>query len=86
MHHRTYTLASPWKHEAPTEVTAFAVQNLDRPDTMRNRASVVFDCGAFELRLTLTASELRALSELLLATAEDQELANAQPQPQPAAA
>jgi hypothetical protein len=80
MHHRTYTLASPWSHQPPTEITAFAVENLDRPDTTRNRASVVLDCGSFELRLCLTAADLRALSALLLATAEDQEAANAPPQ------
>lgn len=77
MQHRTYTLASPWSHQPSTEVTAFAVENLDQPETTRNRASVAFSCGAFELRLTATPADLRALSALLLATAEDQDAANA---------
>lgn len=75
--HRSQTLASPWSHEPPTEVTAFAVENLDRPESTRDRASVTFSCGAFELRLTASPADLRALSALLLATAEDQEAATA---------
>ena len=81
MHHRTKTLAAPWKHQAATEVTAFAVeQYADQPAETQGRAAVVFGGAGFELRLNLTAPELRALSLLLAATADDQETANASAQ------
>lgn len=76
MQHRTKVLASAWEHQAATEVTAFAVCNTDRPEVTRGRASVVFETGAFELRLTSTPDDLRALAAVLMATADDQEAVN----------
>lgn len=86
--HHHIDLASPWKHDPVTRVTAYAAtdlnDNAEIARRMRGRAVVSIAAGPFDLSLRPTAAELRALAKALLSVAADLDEATA-PQLQPLA-
>jgi hypothetical protein len=88
--HHHVELASPWKHDPVTKVTAYApAEANDNPDIashMLGRAVVNVAAGPFDLSLRPTAADLRALAKALLTVAADLDEATApllQSKPQP---
>lgn len=79
--HHHLALASPWKHDPVTKVTAYApAEANDNPDIasrMRGRAVVSISAGPFDLSLRPTAAELRALAKALTSVAADLDEATA---------
>lgn len=78
--HRTLKLPSPWDHLGDIDVSGFKPDDdATRPDEVRGRAALNFDCAAFTLNLRPTAAELRALAALCLQLADDTDTANVPP-------
>jgi hypothetical protein len=79
--HHHIELASPWKHDSVTKVTAYApTEANDNPDIASRtsgRAVLSLRCGPFDLSLRPTAAELRALAKALTSVAADLDEATA---------
>ncbi len=83
--HRRLAIPSAWGHEAAVDFTAFATpDDGTRPEEVRGRATVTFNSGGFELRLTAKPTELAQLASLLLSVSAEQESLNRTPQAVPA--
>ena len=79
MHH-TLTLDPAWAHQAAVDVSGHSrTDSQDTAPEIRGRAALSFDCGSFSLSLRPTPAQLRALADLCLALAQDQEAANVPP-------
>lgn len=80
-HHHHIDLASPWKHDPVTKVTAYAPtephSDIEIASRTGGRAVLSLTCGPFDLNCRPTAADLRALARAMLAVAADLDEATA---------
>lgn len=84
--HRTLVLSSPWSHQDAVDVSGFVPEYATRRDEVKGRAVLTLAAGSFNLSLSPTAAELRALAALCQQLADDTDTANVPPYGAPRAA